>query len=217
MPTVNRVFERATFRAGRDLREIGSEFRERRLELGLSQLYVATACRTSRPRYTRIEAGRVLTLSVPEIHRIAGVLGLDAAIRLYPGGLPLRDGGQVRRLHRLLELASPPLSHRTEVPVRAEGGGGLKAWDAMLFGHDKRTAIELEMRLHDIQAGERRLALKRRDDPVDHVLLVIADTKHNRRVLAEIPAFADLPRLPRRDVVAALRGGEHPGTGMILF
>jgi hypothetical protein len=36
-------------------------------------------------------------------------------------------------------------------------------------------------------------------------------------VLHEIAAFADLNRLRRRDVLASLRRGQHPGTGLVLF
>jgi transcriptional regulator with XRE-family HTH domain len=218
VPAIDRRFERGTYLALRDLRTLGSEFRERRLELGLSQEAIAAACRLSRPRYTRIEAGKVMTLSLPEIHRIGGVLGLDPVVRLYPSGVPVRDRGHATRLQMLLANAAAPLTKRTEVPLRNERGGiGMRAWDAMLFGHDERTALELEMRLRDIQAAERRAALKRRDDPTEHFLLVVADTKANRRVLRELLAFADLPRLRKRDVVAALRKGQHPATGLVLF
>jgi len=218
VPAISRLFERGTYLALRDLRDLGSEFRERRLQLALSQAHVAAACRVSRPRYTRIEAGKVLTLSLLEIHRIAGVVGLDAVIRVYPGGIPIRDRGQALRLRTLLAFAAAPLTYRTEVPVRGDRpGSGLRAWDAVLFGRDERTGIELEMRLRDIQAAERRVALKRRDDPTDHFLLVLAHTASNRRVLHEVAAFADLNRLRRRDVLASLRRGQHPGTGLVLF
>jgi hypothetical protein len=69
-------------------------------------------------------------------------------------------------------------------------------------------AIELEMRLRDVQAVRRRHELKRRDDPPDHFMLLIADTRHNRRALAEVAdLFAELPRL-RPSVVRAASGAE---------
>jgi hypothetical protein len=47
---------------------------------------------------------------------------------------------------------------------------------------------------------------------------VVADTKHNRRVLAEFAdLLADLPRLRTANALAALRAGRHPGTGHILL
>jgi hypothetical protein len=80
-----------------------------------------------------------------------------------------------------------------------------------------RTAIELEMRLRDIQAVRRRIDLKRRDDPTEHFLLLVADTRTNRRILSEFDRlFADLPRLRPTAVKAALQAGRHPGTGIVL-
>ena len=93
----------------------------------------------------------------------------------------------------------------------------MRAWDGMLFGRGERTALELEMRLYDAQAVERRVELKRRDDPTEHFLLLIAATRTNRRVLAAFPGlFVDLPRLKLAAIRAALAAGRHPGTGMVL-
>ncbi len=73
------------------------------------------------------------------------------------------------------------------------------------------------MRLHDAQALERRLNLKRRDDPVDSFVLLLADTRHNRRVLAEHPQlFVDLPRLPVRVLTACMAAGQHPPSCLAL-
>ena len=88
----------------------------------------------------------------------------------------------------------------------------------MLYGSNERTAIELEMRLGDVQALRRRHDLKRRDDPTEHFLLVVAATRHNRRVLAEFASlFDDLPRLRPSAVRQALESGRHPPTGLVLL
>jgi hypothetical protein len=87
----------------------------------------------------------------------------------------------------------------------------------VIFGSSERTAIELEMRLRDVQAMRRRHELKRRDDPTEHFLLLVADTRHNRRVLAEFEdLFADLARLRPSIVRTALNAGRHPSTGLLL-
>jgi len=179
---------------------------------------VAESTAISRPRLTRIEAGAVHTLGVLELARIASVLGLDSVVRLYPGGTPLRDAGQARRLARLLHHVRKPLTYRVEVALP----GGVdqrdqRAWDAVLFGSGQRTAIELETHLRDVQAVRRRHELKRRDDPADHFLLLMADTRHNRRVVAEFAElFSDLPRLRPTAVDAALEAGRHPPTGLLF-
>jgi transcriptional regulator with XRE-family HTH domain len=197
---------------------IGDEYRERRTALGLSQLAVASAASIARPRYTRIEAGRIERLSIVEAARLGSVLGLDLSVRLYPGGQPLRDGAHAERLGRVGQRVRAPLRFRTEVvlPQRPDARDQ-RAWDAEIRGRGARTAIELEMRLRDAQAVERRIGLKLRDDPPDHFLLLIADTRHNRRVLAAYPGlFADLPRLRPTTVFRALEAGSHPPTGLLF-
>jgi hypothetical protein len=80
-----------------------------------------------------------------------------------------------------------------------------------------RTAIELEMRLRDVQALRRRIDLKRRDDPTERFVLLVADTRSNRLVLTEFALlFEDLPRLHPSSIRASLERGEHPPTGLLL-
>src|SRR5262245_36950382 len=109
MPSAVRAFDRATYDARRQLADIGGEFRERRLTLSTTQQHTAEACRISRSRYCRIEAGRVPTLTLLELNRISSVLGLDAFVRLYPGGPPVRDAAQSGRLSVLLAAVQSPL------------------------------------------------------------------------------------------------------------
>ena len=159
------------------------------------------------------------SLSIEDACGMGALLGLDVVIRAFPNGAPIRDASQAGRLLRLLGNVGPPLRHRTDAPLpRRDGVTELRAWDALLEGSGKRTGIELESRLADVQETTRRHNLKRRDDPVDHFLLVVADTRHNRRVIAEFgPLLAALPRLRTASVLAALRAGRHPPTGLILF
>jgi transcriptional regulator with XRE-family HTH domain len=219
VPASERAVHRGTANATRQLHELGGEFREQRMSLGESQAFVAAAARVSRPRYSRIEAGLVTTLSVTDLNRIAAVLGLAASVRVYPGGSATRDAGHTDKLGAFLRLAYPPLTYRIEValPPLTERWEQ-RAWDAVLFGNGERTAIELEMRLRDVQAMRRRHELKRRDDPAEHFLLLVADTRHNRRVLAELDdLFVDLSRRKLGVVRAALAAGKHPATGLLLI
>lgn len=203
----------------RQLQDVGAELRERRFSLGESQAFVSQAARVSRPRYSRIEAGIAPTLSLIELNRIAAVLGLETSVRIFPGGAPVRDAGHAGKLERLLGAVRRPLAYRLEVPLPASlDRWERRAWDAMLFGVGERTAIELEMRLRDVQAMRRRHELKRRDDPTEHFLLLIADTRHNRRVIEEFgDLFSDLPRLRPGVVRAALEAGHHPPSGLLFI
>ena len=159
------------------------------------------------------------TLSIIEASRIASVLGLDLGVRIYPRGDPLRDGASAVRLEALGARVAPPLRFRTEVPLpRMPDHPEQRAWDAEVRGAGLRTTFELEMRLRDAQAVDRRIALKRRDDPPDRFVLLIAATRHNRRVLADHPGlFPNLPRLRPSTVFRALEAGRHPPSGLILL
>ena len=217
MATSERRVDRGTRIGMRILRSIGDDFREARVAAGLSQESVSNAAQLSRAHYSRIERGQIAKLSLFEAARIANVLGLDLSVRLYPGAEPVRDGAQVRRLAMLLREVGPPLRYRTEVPLpNVAGRFEQRAWDAVISGGGGRTAVEVEMRVRDAQALERRLSLKRRDDPTEGFLLVLADSAATRRVLADNPElFADLPRLRRATVLAAVRVGQHPPTGLV--
>ena len=197
--------------------EIGDAFREQRTMLGLSQQHVASLVGIERSRYIRIERG-VLPGTIEELDLIAAVLGLELAMRAYPAGPAVRDAPSMARLKSFLAHVRAPLAFRLEVSLPSvEARYEQRAWDAVLFGGGKRTACGLEMRLRDVQAMKRRHDLKRRDDPTEQFLLLIADTRHNRQVVAEYSElFKDLPRLRPSDVYRALERGQHPQTGVLF-
>lgn len=207
MPTVDRLLQRGAQRGARALRTIGEEYRDKRVAVGVSQAEVARAMGVSRSTYTRIEGGDAVGLSIIRASQAAAVLGLDLAVRVYPGGSPLREKASLERLSRFLVHVASPLTCATEVPLptRSYGVPEQRAWDALITGAGKPTGVELEMRLRDAQALERRLALKRKDDPVRFVLLV-ANTRSNREVLREYPdLFPSLARLGFAAVTRLLR------------
>lgn len=103
----------------------------------------------------------------------------------------------------------------TEVPLPI--ATDLRAWDAVIEGADWRRPVEAETVLDDIQALERRLALKVRDGRVDGVILVVADTRRNRRALAAAPvAFAVFDRNARR-ILRNLAAGRDPGGSSLVL
>lgn len=219
VPATTRAIDRADRLADRQLRDAGDDFRERRIVLGVSQEHVARACRMSGNYYGQVERGRANAATVAEINRIAVILGLVASLRLYPSGPAVRDAGHARRLQGFLANVRPPLTFRLEVALPRSGAQPeWRAWDAMLFGSGARTALELEMRMRDVQALRRRIDLKRRDDPTESFLLLVADTRTNRLVLADFrELFADLPRLRPTAVHSQLAVGSHPPAGLLLI
>ena len=173
----------------------------------------------SRDRLGEIERGVAVTITIDEIHRVSAVLGLAPSIRVYPDGVPVRDAGHARRLQQFLAAARDPVTYRIEVPLPiVEGRAERRAWDAVLFRGRERCTVELEMRLRDVEDFRRRVDLKRRDDASESFLLLVADTRLNRRVLEEYAMlFADLPRLRPSQVRAALTAGRLPRTGILLI
>ncbi len=181
---------------------------------GLSRETVGGASGLSRTIVERIEAGSRPT-TIHELAVFGAVVGLDVRLRAYPAGDPIRDAGQARLLERFRPRLHVSLGWSTEVPLPI--AGDLRAWDAVIRGPGWRIGVEAETVLDDLQALERRLALKRRDGDVDHVILLIADTARNRRALRSAPAaFADLP-LRTREVMAALGQGRDPGASGIVI
>ena len=105
---------------------------------------------------------------------------------------------------------------RTEVPLR--NGRDLRAWDAQLMVEGDRCMLEAETVLYDLQATGRRIALKMADDEVDRVILLVADTPRNRRVLREFrPLLAERFPLDTRAIMRELRDGRLPPAGGVVI
>ena len=87
--------------------------------------------------------------------------------------------------------------------------GDLRAWDATAVCPTCRIGVEAETRLRDIQALDRRLALKERDGGMDRVLLLVLDSRSNREI---VRAHGDV--LSVRFPVNGLRALELLGAGV---
>ena len=81
-----------------------------------------------------------------------------------------------------------------------------------------RARVEAETRIADGQALERKLALKLRDDPDGHLILLVADTRVNRSALRAIREGIrnELP-LDTRELLVALRAGNEPNASGIVI
>ena len=159
-------------------------------------------------------------LSVPELGAWFAVLGLDLTVRRYPAGDPMRDRAQLALLERLRGRIAPSIRWRTEVPLPIEGD--LRAWDAEIRGREPRpwrARVEAETRIADGQALERNLALRLRDDPGGHLILLVSDTRTNRRALAALgPDLQEMLPVTSRDILRALVAGREPlGSGIVML
>lgn len=217
MATRERRIDRGRRRASQALATVGEEFRDARLSGGLSQDRVADAVGISQPELSRIERGAAPWVTYETLVLIAAVLGLDLPLRAFPVAGPIRDVAQLKLLAKFRALLPIGLSWRTEVPLQIERD--LRAWDAVIGGRGWQVPVDAETRLRDIQALARREALKRRDDGAETMILLVADTRHNRQVvrLAKPDLVADFP-VTGAAILAALSKAERPtGSGIVFL
>ncbi|MDQ3128594.1 MAG: hypothetical protein M3Q66_09105 [Chloroflexota bacterium] len=128
----------------------------------------------------------------------------------------MRDVAQLALLSRFTTLVHPSIRSADEVPLKI--AGDRRAWDRVLTGRDWSIPVEAETRLRDVQALQRRVALKMRDDGVDRMIVLVANTRHNRDVLRlHADSFAEAFPLTGREALAALRSGRRPAASAIIL
>ncbi len=195
---------------------MGDELREARVQAALTQRELGGFVGISQAAIGRIERGQSPHVAYETLVVLASALGLDIPLRAYPNGDPVRDAAQLALLASLRALLPTGLRHPTEVPLGIIGD--LRAWDEVIEGRGWSLPTEAETRIRDVQALHRRLALKCRDAGVDTMLLVVADTRHNRHVLRLAATdLAEAFPVRGRDALAALRRGEKPSGSAILL
>ena len=158
-----------------------------------------TASPDARPGGARGRRGWLATCGSPVPGRRPGPRRCPAQTPRTPSSLapcwdPMADGGSV---------AEP---------------GDRRAWDAVALLPEGKAAFEAETRLLDVQALDRRIALKRRDGSIERVVLLIADSAANRRAmeLHRAGLRASFP-LDTRAVLRSLRSGHAPATSGIVL
>jgi transcriptional regulator with XRE-family HTH domain len=217
MPSRYRRRDRGAHHADQLNRRLAEELRNARLSAGLSLRAVAAAAGISPAQLHRMECARNRTVSVRSLSIVFAVVGMRLSARPYPEGPPLRDAAHARLLARFASHLPPAIRMRAEVPLGPSGD--LRAWDAELCAGSDTCKLEAETALQDLQATDRRLALKMRDGGVDRLVLLVADTRRNRRVLREFRGLI-MARYPldTRSVMRSLRRGHLPGqSGVVVL
>lgn len=216
MPSRYRRVDRGHHVADRLLHTLGNELRSARMTAGLSLRRLAELTGFSKAFLSRLERGEAPGVSVRAFAVVFAVVGMRLSARPYPEGPPLRDAGQARLLARFKAELARAIRLHTEVPLR--GQGELRAWDGELEVGGATCKLEAETALYDLQAIDRRIALKMADDDVDRVLLLVSDTHRNRRVLREFRSLVE-QRYPltTRAIMRELRAGRLPKqSGIVL-
>ncbi len=198
--------------------DVAEEVGTARRTHGVSQRAAAARAGVSPSGWGRLERNELEHPTVDLLCRAARAVGLAPSFTLHPTGEPIRDAAQLALLARFEALIAPPLRLRREVPLPIVGD--LRAWDGRISDGRHNASIEGESRIHDAQALSRRVAIKTRDDPgAGVVILVVNQTAHNRRVLAEHREAlrAQFP-LDGAAITRALRQGRVPvASGIVVL
>ena len=214
MPISERAADRGA-RRGRYLRtKAVSELIDTRLAAGISQRELARQIRVSHTKVRRIEAGGS-DLSIELAARMAAALGLELSVSIHPDGEPVRDKAHLALLDRFRRRLPSNTRWRTEVPMPIEGDR--RSADAVVECPGLAALVEAETRIGDVQALERAIAGKQRDLGVGRVILLVADTRHNRQLIARVPELARRFPVGTRACLAALARGRDPGGDCLVI
>lgn len=194
--------------------DLGRGLRAARRTRGLSQSAVARASGASQAQVSLVERGRYPTVAVQTLARAAIAVGLDLAVRLYPGGEPIRDAGHAALLDRFRKAVGERWQWAVEVPLPSPGDR--RRWDRLLRGDGIVIGIEGETRPTDLQELQGRLALKKRDGEVERLILVLADTDWCRRLVRLNDLETSFP-VQGRVALRALRDGRDPGGDAVVL
>jgi transcriptional regulator with XRE-family HTH domain len=187
VPLRTRALDRGTARGRTLVQQLCRELEEARLDRGLSYATLGRALGLTGQQVGRICRGQSPEIAIVRIAQLYALVGLDLSARGFASGQPLRDAGHVALLNRFKARLGFGLSWRTEVPIASasiDGRRDFRAWDAVVGGVGWEIGIEAETHVRDLQALERRLALKQRDGDMPVLILVLGDTRHHRELMS---------------------------------
>ena len=204
-------------RAHDRLRRAIAECRLARQRSGISQRQVADALDCSRQLITALEAGQLGDVGIAQLSRYAATVGLDLSLNTHPSDRLLRDVGQIRLLERFRALIGEGWSWRTEVPVNRDPRD-LRAIDVVIARGTSRVGVEAITRFIDNQGQVRPILLKQEASGLGSMILVLADTRHNRAAIevADMTLRSEFP-LRARAILAELRAGRQPASNGLLL
>jgi transcriptional regulator with XRE-family HTH domain len=215
MPTWETAGRRGANRAQYLLVRIGQDLRTARVTTGVSTRHVGRLVGISHTHVLRIEAGDAPHVDIDLLARMASVLGHELGISVHPVGAPVRDRAHLALLARFAKRLARSIRWRTEVPVPIPGD--LRSADGLAIGTDFDAVVEAETRLGDVQAVESRLHAKQRDLGAKRAILLVADTRHNREVVRQVPGLRALFPISARACLAALAAGRDPGGDSLVM
>jgi len=216
MPVAERAVD-AGARRGRELEmRIGRELRAARRMAGLSQRAVGAAVGVSGSEVGRIERGEASWLTVRDASALMSAVGLKLWLQAFPAGSPLRDAAHLRLLDDFEKRLPASVRRLREWPIPESRDG--RAVDLLLLGLPKRTGVEAETVLDDLQALEREIRLKARDASLDRMILLVRASKRNRDIVGASAHLRFAFPSGTRATLRALARGQHPeADGLVLL
>ena len=191
---------------------VGREVTLARANLGMSVTAAARIAGLAPLTQRRVEAGDP-SVGLATLCRAAAVVGLKVWVRAFPiGPTSLRDSGQLRIAEFLRSMTASRMQVELEHAV-----GDQRSIDVAAFGPSELLAIEIERLLTDFQAQYRqadakRVALAERHRRPVRLVLVVEDTRHNRRAVEDHTTLirSALPA-GTREILGVLRTGRELG------
>lgn len=191
-------------------------FSAARRSSGLSLREIGRLLGVGHDLIARAERGDPAALTIELAARLAAVLGQELSVSLHPDGDPVRDKAHLALLERLRARLGPELRWRTEVPIPI--AGDRRSADALIVGTRIEALVEAETHVYDVQELERGIAGKLRDLAMTRVILLVADTRHNRSVVKNVPELRRrFPVGTRASLSALCRGLDPGGDALVLL
>jgi transcriptional regulator with XRE-family HTH domain len=191
-----------------------------REDSNVSLAQLASETGSSASALSRLERLELEDVGVVRLSEIASALGYEISLGLHPVGDPLRDRAQLAIGRRFDAVLGPAWKVLNEVLLSEPGDR--RSWDKVvqLVGPEPPYAIgaDIESRIRDVQALVRRTRERESDRRVQAILLVLADSTTNRRLIGQlVENLGDAYRSPMRELRQSLKRGEPlPGSGVIL-
>ncbi len=203
-------------RRGRFLRtRLAAELETARLAAGLSYRELARQLGVGHELVAKALRADASVLTVDVVAKLAAVLGLELGASLHPVGDPVRDKAHLALIRRFRARLGPGLTWRSEVPIPI--AGDRRSADGVIAGPGFGILVEAETRLDDVQALERSIAGKQRDLGIGRVILLVADTRHNRDVINRVGELRLRFPLATRACLLALARGLDPGGDALVI
>jgi hypothetical protein len=155
-------------------------------------------------------------MSFVDVASIAAVVGRELGANLHPAGEPIRDAGHQALIRRIRVTLNPAWRVAAEVPL--PNLGDKRAWDLLLRIPSQLIGIEAETRVRDVQAFVRRVRQRELEGGADVIVIVLAESAHNRRILPQLlealgPRYSTRPR----GLLKSLREGQPlAGSGVVF-